>query len=153
MRPVSSSSTHSLETRGSAPSSRPLFCASSWQAGRGCNLLPQPCQPLWRSNRHGLASRRGCRKTKIIAPAGFMEAVIGEAVVAGNAKARRAQYQFGLPLPIGERGNLDIGLDKNDSRGASGADRLSHQAIPFSCRWRPALSMELLSYFNLRWTR
>src|SRR5882762_9099918 len=35
-------------------------------------------------------------KTKIIAPAGFMEAVIGEAVIGGNAKARRAQYQFGM---------------------------------------------------------
>src|SRR6266481_3777423 len=59
-------------------------------------------------------------KTKVIAPAGFMEAVIGEAVIGGNAKARRAQYQFGMPLPVGERGNVDEGLGKNDSRGASG---------------------------------
>ena len=59
-------------------------------------------------------------KTKVIAPAGFMEAVIGEAVIAGNAKARRGQYQFGSALPVGERGNVDIGLGKNDSRGASG---------------------------------
>jgi alkyl sulfatase BDS1-like metallo-beta-lactamase superfamily hydrolase len=59
-------------------------------------------------------------KTKVIAPAGFMEAIIGEAVIAGNAKARRAQYQFGAPLPVGDRGNVDEGLGKNDSRGASG---------------------------------
>src|SRR5882762_5684296 len=59
-------------------------------------------------------------KTKVIAPAGFMEAVIGEAVIGGNAKARRAQYQFGMPLPVGERGNVDEGLGKNDSRGGSG---------------------------------
>jgi alkyl sulfatase BDS1-like metallo-beta-lactamase superfamily hydrolase len=59
-------------------------------------------------------------KTKVIAPAGFMEAIIGEAVIAGNAKARRGQYQFGASLPVGERGNVDIGLGKNDSRGASG---------------------------------
>src|SRR5258706_11288324 len=59
-------------------------------------------------------------KTKVIAPAGFMEAVVGEAFVGGNAKERRAQYQFGAPLPIGERGNVDEGLGKNDSRGASG---------------------------------
>jgi alkyl sulfatase BDS1-like metallo-beta-lactamase superfamily hydrolase len=59
-------------------------------------------------------------KTKVIAPAGFMEAVGGEAFVGGNAKARRGQYQFGMPLPIGERGNVDEGLGKNDSRGASG---------------------------------
>jgi alkyl sulfatase BDS1-like metallo-beta-lactamase superfamily hydrolase len=60
-------------------------------------------------------------KTKIMAPAGFTEAVVGEAVIGGNAKARRAQYQFGGPLPLGERGNVDEGLGKNDSRGASGA--------------------------------
>src|SRR6266404_4116937 len=59
-------------------------------------------------------------KTKLIAPAGFLEAVVGEAVIGGNAKARRGQYQFGMPLPIGERGNVDEGLGKNDSRGASG---------------------------------
>jgi alkyl sulfatase BDS1-like metallo-beta-lactamase superfamily hydrolase len=59
-------------------------------------------------------------KTKIIAPAGFMEAVISEGVTGGNAKARRAEYQFGTPLPLGERGNVDEGLGKIDSRGASG---------------------------------
>ncbi len=55
------------------------------------------------------------------APAGFMEAVISEAVTAGNAKARRAEYQFGTPLPLGERGNVDNGEGKNESRGATGA--------------------------------
>jgi alkyl sulfatase BDS1-like metallo-beta-lactamase superfamily hydrolase len=59
-------------------------------------------------------------KTKIIAPTGFMEALIGEAATGGNAKARRAQYQFGAPLPLGERGNVDQGLGKSDSRGGSG---------------------------------
>jgi len=59
-------------------------------------------------------------KTKLIAPAGFLEAVVGEAVIGGNAKARRGQYQFGMPLPIGERGNVDEGLGKNDSRGGIG---------------------------------
>src|SRR6267143_4705630 len=60
-------------------------------------------------------------KTRFLAPAGFMEAVISEAVTAGNAKARRAEYQFGMPLPLGERGNVDNGEGKNESRGASGA--------------------------------
>src|SRR5712664_490367 len=60
-------------------------------------------------------------KTRVLAPAGFMEAVISEAVTAGNAKARRAEYQFGTPLPLGERGNVDNGEGKNESRGASGA--------------------------------
>jgi len=58
-------------------------------------------------------------KTKIIAPTGFMEALIGEVVTGANAKARRAEYQFGIPLPVGERGNVDEGLGKLDSRGAS----------------------------------
>jgi alkyl sulfatase BDS1-like metallo-beta-lactamase superfamily hydrolase len=59
-------------------------------------------------------------KTKVLAPAGFMEALIGEAAMGGNAKARRAMYQFGRSLPVGERGNVDEGIGKNDSRGASG---------------------------------
>jgi alkyl sulfatase BDS1-like metallo-beta-lactamase superfamily hydrolase len=60
-------------------------------------------------------------KTKVIAPAGFMEAIIGESVVAANLTARRAQYQFGTPLPPGERGTVDDGEGKFVSRGASGA--------------------------------
>jgi linear primary-alkylsulfatase len=59
-------------------------------------------------------------KTKVIAPAGFMEAVISERATAANARGRRAEYQFGTPLPLGERGNIDEGLGKLDSRGASG---------------------------------
>src|SRR6266481_3252708 len=59
-------------------------------------------------------------KTKVIAPEGFMEAVLGEAIIGGNAEGRRAQYQFGASLPVGERGYVDSGLGKNDSRGASG---------------------------------
>ena len=59
-------------------------------------------------------------KTKVIAPEGFMEAVLGEAIIGGNAKGRRTQYQFGASLPVGERGYVDSGLGKNDSRGASG---------------------------------
>jgi len=60
-------------------------------------------------------------KTKVIAPVGFMEAITGESVVAGNLTARRSQYQFGTPLPLGERGNVDYGEGKNESRGATGA--------------------------------
>jgi len=59
-------------------------------------------------------------KTKIIAPAGFMEAAVSESVIAGNAMSRRANYQFGVTLPRGERGNVDAGLGKWDSRGAPG---------------------------------
>ena len=59
-------------------------------------------------------------KTKIIAPAGFMEAAVSESVIAGNPMARRAQYQFGVPLPRSDRGNVDAGLGKLDSRGLAG---------------------------------
>ena len=59
-------------------------------------------------------------RTKIFAPAGFMDAAVSETVIAGNAMARRAQYQFGTQLPRGERGNVDAGLGKIDSRGAAG---------------------------------
>lgn len=60
-------------------------------------------------------------KTKVIAPVGFMEAITTEAVVAGNLTARRAQYQFGASLPFGQRGNIDYGEGKLESRGPSGA--------------------------------
>ncbi len=60
-------------------------------------------------------------KTQVIAPAGFMEALISESVTGANAKARRAEYQFGIPLPPGERGNVDEGLGKLNSRGPNGA--------------------------------
>src|SRR5258708_20957123 len=38
-------------------------------------------------------------KANIIAPAGFMEAVVAEAAIRRNAKARRAPDSFGGPLP------------------------------------------------------
>jgi alkyl sulfatase BDS1-like metallo-beta-lactamase superfamily hydrolase len=59
-------------------------------------------------------------RTKVFAPAGFMDAVASESVIAGNAMGRRAQYQFGGPLPRGDRGNVDAGLGKIDSRGRPG---------------------------------
>ena len=42
-------------------------------------------------------------KVKVIAPDGFMEHAVAENVIAGNAMIRRAQYQFGITLPVGER--------------------------------------------------
>jgi alkyl sulfatase BDS1-like metallo-beta-lactamase superfamily hydrolase len=59
-------------------------------------------------------------RTRVFAPTGFMDAAVSESVIAGNAMGRRAQYQFGGPLPRGERGNVDAGLGKNDSRGTGG---------------------------------
>ncbi len=59
-------------------------------------------------------------RTKVYAPAGFLDAAVSESVIAGNAMGRRAQFQFGAPLPRGPQGNVDAGLGKIDSRGAPG---------------------------------
>ena len=59
-------------------------------------------------------------KVVVIAPAGFMEAVSGENVLAGLPMARRAQFQFGSMLPRGARGQVDAGLGKGIARGTTG---------------------------------
>jgi alkyl sulfatase BDS1-like metallo-beta-lactamase superfamily hydrolase len=64
-------------------------------------------------------------RTRVLAPAGFMDAVAHESVIAGGAMGRRAQYQFGSPLPRGALGNVDAGLGKNDSRGRPGRSVLA----------------------------
>ncbi|MEQ9642230.1 MAG: alkyl sulfatase dimerization domain-containing protein [Alphaproteobacteria bacterium] len=56
----------------------------------------------------------------VIAPDGFMAAVAGENVLAGNAMTRRAQFQFGPLLRPGERGQVDAGLGKVTARGTLG---------------------------------
>ncbi len=56
-------------------------------------------------------------KVKVIAPDGFMEHAVAENVIAGNAMSRRAQYQFGSALPVGERAQIDTGLGKALSKG------------------------------------
>jgi alkyl sulfatase BDS1-like metallo-beta-lactamase superfamily hydrolase len=53
----------------------------------------------------------------VIAPDGFMEAVGGENVLAGLPMTRRAQYQFGILLPTGERQQVDAGIGKGFARG------------------------------------
>ena len=59
-------------------------------------------------------------KVKVIAPAGFMEAISGENVLAGAPMSRRAQFQFGTMLPRGARGQVDAGLGKSVARGTPG---------------------------------
>jgi len=44
-------------------------------------------------------------KIPIIAPYGFMDEVVKENVLAGNAMGRRAQYHFGQALPVREDGS------------------------------------------------
>lgn len=59
-------------------------------------------------------------KVPVIAPDGFMDHAIAENVLAGNAMSRRAHYQFGAPLPYGERGGVGSGLGKGLSIGSMG---------------------------------
>jgi alkyl sulfatase BDS1-like metallo-beta-lactamase superfamily hydrolase len=56
-------------------------------------------------------------RVKVIAPDKFMEHAVAENVIAGNAMSRRAQYQFGSALPVGERAQIDTGLGKALSKG------------------------------------
>jgi alkyl sulfatase BDS1-like metallo-beta-lactamase superfamily hydrolase len=56
-------------------------------------------------------------KVKVIGPDGFMEHAVAENVIAGNAMSRRAQYMYGLTLPVGERAQVDEGLGKALSKG------------------------------------
>jgi len=57
-------------------------------------------------------------KVQLLAPAGFMEAAVGEFIIAGTVMSRRAQFQFGGLLPPGPRGHVDAGLGKAGPRGA-----------------------------------
>ncbi|MCH9671399.1 MAG: MBL fold metallo-hydrolase [Gammaproteobacteria bacterium] len=56
-------------------------------------------------------------RANVFAPDGFIEAVGGENVLAGNAMTRRAQFQFGALLRPGPRGQVDAGLGKVVARG------------------------------------
>jgi alkyl sulfatase BDS1-like metallo-beta-lactamase superfamily hydrolase len=56
-------------------------------------------------------------EVEIIAPAGFMNEIMSENVLAGTPMVRRAQFQFGATLPKGPRSQVDAGLGKVTSRG------------------------------------
>lgn len=60
----------------------------------------------------GLVSLEDVRagKVQVIAPKGFLEAAVGENVIAGPAMQRRAMYQFGIPLPKGADGLVNAGI-------------------------------------------
>ena len=71
---------------------------------------------------HGVISDDDVKagKVRVIAPEGFMESAVTENILAGNAMARRAQYQFGTALPWNERGVVGSGLGKAVSVGDIG---------------------------------
>ena len=53
----------------------------------------------------------------IVAPAGFVEAAVGENILAGTAMNRRVQYQFGTDLPRAPAANVGSGIAQALSRG------------------------------------
>jgi alkyl sulfatase BDS1-like metallo-beta-lactamase superfamily hydrolase len=55
------------------------------------------------------------REIPIIAPAGFMEAVLKENIVAGPAMRRRAVFMFGGSLPIGPHAHVYISLSPSST--------------------------------------
>ena len=56
-------------------------------------------------------------KVAVIAPKGFLEAAVGENVIAGPAMQRRAMFQFGIPLTKGADGLVNAGIGPGIANG------------------------------------
>ena len=56
-------------------------------------------------------------KVAVIAPKGFLEAAVGENVIAGPAMQRRAMFQFGIPLAKGADGLVNAGIGPGIASG------------------------------------
>ena len=56
-------------------------------------------------------------KTKVYAPAGFMEAAVSENIMAGNVMSRRASYMYGNLLKPDAKGQVGAGLGTTTSAG------------------------------------
>ncbi|PMD39509.1 beta-lactamase-like protein [Hyaloscypha variabilis F] len=59
------------------------------------------------------------QEVPIIAPTGFMDAVLKENIVAGPAMRRRAVFMFGGSLPIGPKAHVGCGLGMAASSGTT----------------------------------
>nr|WP_302053941.1 alkyl sulfatase dimerization domain-containing protein [Sphingomonas tagetis] len=56
----------------------------------------------------------------VLAPVGFFKAAISESVIAGPAMARRAGYQFGMPVAKGPQGTVGVAIGSDIGRGTRG---------------------------------
>jgi alkyl sulfatase BDS1-like metallo-beta-lactamase superfamily hydrolase len=67
----------------------------------------------------GVVSEERVKKgeVKIVAPVGFIEAVVAENVMAGNVMSRRASYMYGNLLPTSPTGQVGAGLGMTTSSG------------------------------------
>lgn len=69
----------------------------------------------------GLVSEADLRKgLRIIAPEGFTQEAVSENLLAGNAMARRAAFQFGSTLAPGPAGQVGVGIGTALSKGTIG---------------------------------
>lgn len=55
----------------------------------------------------------------IIAPEGFLEAIMSESVLAGPAMRNRAAFMYGNALPRGPTGQIGVGLGMGSSKGST----------------------------------
>ncbi|KAJ4244603.1 hypothetical protein NW762_014459 [Fusarium torreyae] len=55
----------------------------------------------------------------IIAPEGFMEAIMSESILAGPAMRKRAAFMYGNALPRGPKGQVGVGLGMGSSVGTT----------------------------------
>jgi alkyl sulfatase BDS1-like metallo-beta-lactamase superfamily hydrolase len=60
------------------------------------------------------------RDAEVLAPVGFFAAAISESVIAGPAMARRATYQFGVPLEKSVNANVGVGIGAAIPQGTRG---------------------------------
>ena len=67
-----------------------------------------------------LAEQLASGKVAVLAPEGFLGHAVSENIYAGPAMGRRAQYQYGSLLEIGETGRLAIGIGLGQSVGTTG---------------------------------
>ena len=58
-------------------------------------------------------------RVPVVAPEGFLEQAVSENIIAGNAMGRRAQYQFGFPLPRSPEGAISVGIGMALSNGTA----------------------------------
>lgn len=94
----------------------------------------------------------------IIAPIGFLDAVVSENIIAGPAMTRRATYQFGMTLKKGETGTFGSGIGLGIPHGTSGlipptrevkATGETHNIDGVRVRFQLALNTEAPAEMNL----
>lgn len=74
--------------------------------------------PEWRDDGTGV-QKEGGYDFPIVAPEGFMSAVMSESILAGPAMRQRAAYMYGRALPRNAKGHIGVGLAQASSTGTT----------------------------------